>query len=107
MIEVKNLSKHYGEKRAVDNISFSVKEGEILGFLGPNGAGKSTALRIILGMLRKNGGDIQLLGQDPWHDAVKLHGGDIAVEKCAEGGTRFVVRLPACPEAPEEGGTEA
>ena len=47
------------------------------------------------------------LGLSIAHDAVKLHGGDIAVEKCAEGGTRFVVRLPACPAAPEEGGTEA
>ena len=47
------------------------------------------------------------LGLSIAHDAVKLHGGDIAVEKCAEGGTRFIVRLPACPAAPEEGGTEA
>ena len=47
------------------------------------------------------------LGLSIAHDAVKLHGGDIAVEKCAEGGTRFVVRLPACPEASAEGGTEA
>ena len=47
------------------------------------------------------------LGLSIAHDAVKLHGGDIAVEKCAEGGTRFIVRLPACPAAPEEGGPEA
>ncbi len=49
MIEVKRLTKDFGAKRAVDDISFSVEKGEILGFLGPNGAGKSTTMRIITG----------------------------------------------------------
>ncbi len=43
------------------------------GFIGPNGAGKSTTLRILLGLLRKNEGEVKLMGQDPWHDAVKIH----------------------------------
>lgn len=73
VIEIKNLTKYYGKVRALNKVDLTVEEGEVYGFIGPNGAGKSTALRIILGMLRKNGGDIQLLGQDPWHDAVKLH----------------------------------
>lgn len=73
VIELKNLTKYYGKVRALNKVDLTVEEGEVYGFIGPNGAGKSTALRIILGMLRKNGGDIQLLGQDPWHDAVKLH----------------------------------
>jgi len=73
VIEIKNLTKYYGKVRALNKVDLTVEEGEVYGFIGPNGAGKSTALRIILGMLRKNGGDIKLLGQDPWHDAVKLH----------------------------------
>ena len=47
MIEVKNLTKYYGNKLALDDISFTVNEGEVLGFLGPNGAGKSTTMKII------------------------------------------------------------
>nr|WP_246804822.1 ATP-binding cassette domain-containing protein [Desulfosarcina cetonica] len=49
MIEVKQLTKQFGQHRAVDDISFSVEKGEILGFLGPNGAGKSTTMRMITG----------------------------------------------------------
>ncbi|HOV42189.1 MAG TPA: ATP-binding cassette domain-containing protein, partial [Oscillospiraceae bacterium] len=64
MIEVKNLSKHYGEKRAVDNISFSVKEGEILGFLGPNGAGKSTTMNILTGYISSTSGNALINGVD-------------------------------------------
>lgn len=56
MIEVKNLTKQYGDKRGVDNISFTVKEGEILGFLGPNGAGKSTTMNILTGYLSATSG---------------------------------------------------
>ena len=50
MVEVKKLTKNYGNIKAVDNISFTVGEGEILGFLGPNGAGKSTTMNIITGL---------------------------------------------------------
>lgn len=60
MIEVKNLSKHFGEKVAVDNISFTVKKGEVLGFLGPNGAGKSTTMRMVTGYLPPSLGDISV-----------------------------------------------
>lgn len=58
MIEVKNLSKYFGEVRAVDDISFNVKKGEILGFLGPNAAGKTTTMRIITGFLRPTKGTV-------------------------------------------------
>ncbi|MDE3084410.1 MAG: ATP-binding cassette domain-containing protein [Verrucomicrobiota bacterium] len=56
MIEVRNLVKTYGAKRAVDGVSFTVRRGDILGFLGPNGAGKSTTMKIITGFLKADGG---------------------------------------------------
>jgi len=56
-IEVKDLLKVYGEQRAVNNISFKVDKGEIVGFLGPNGAGKSTTMKIITGYLQQDGGE--------------------------------------------------
>ena len=64
MIEVKNLSKYYGQKLAVDNISFSIKKGEIVGFLGPNGAGKSTTMNIITGYLSASSGSVTVSGYD-------------------------------------------
>lgn len=73
MIQAKNLTKNYGRLKALDGIDFEVRKGEVFGFIGPNGAGKSTTIRIILGLLRKNGGDVTLLGGDPWRDAVELH----------------------------------
>lgn len=64
MIEVKNLTKHYGDKKAVNDISFVVNDGEILGFLGPNGAGKSTTMNIITGYLPSSGGKVLIGGVD-------------------------------------------
>ncbi|MBR4949994.1 MAG: ABC transporter ATP-binding protein, partial [Clostridia bacterium] len=64
MIEVKNLTKRYGDKLAVDNISFTVKEGEIVGFLGPNGAGKSTTMNILTGYLSATEGEVTINGFD-------------------------------------------
>ena len=63
-IEIKNLTKFYGKKRGVRNISLSVAEGDIFGFLGPNGAGKSTTIRSMLGMLHFKEGEIRLLQLD-------------------------------------------
>ena len=63
-IEVKNLTKIYGSQRAVDNVSFTAKEGEILGFLGPNGAGKSTTMKITTGFLSATEGSVQVAGFD-------------------------------------------
>lgn len=64
MIEVKNLSKRYGNQLAVDNISFTIKDGEVLGFLGPNGAGKSTTMNILTGYLSATGGSVSISGYD-------------------------------------------
>ncbi|MCI8442067.1 MAG: ATP-binding cassette domain-containing protein [Provencibacterium sp.] len=72
MLEVKNLTKTYGEKRAVDDISFSVSRGEILGFLGPNGAGKSTTMNIITGYLSSTSGTVTVDGLDILSDPIKV-----------------------------------
>jgi ABC-2 type transport system ATP-binding protein len=61
-IEVKNLTKIYGEQKAVNDISFSVNKGEIVGFLGPNGAGKSTTMKILTGYLQQDGGNASVCG---------------------------------------------
>ena len=63
-IQVKNLSKLYGQQKAVNNISFTVEKGEIVGFLGPNGAGKSTTMKIITGYLQPDTGDVMVCGTD-------------------------------------------
>jgi ABC-2 type transport system ATP-binding protein len=64
MIEVSHLSKHYGALKAVDDLSFRVGPGEILGFLGPNGAGKSTTMRIIAGFIAPTAGKVSVCGHD-------------------------------------------
>ena len=64
MIEVRNLSKHFGDKVAVDCLSFTVEKGEVLGFLGPNGAGKSTTMRMVTGYLPASGGSVSIGGAD-------------------------------------------
>ena len=64
MVEIRNLTKKYGSQLAVDNISFSVKRGEILGFLGPNGAGKSTTMNILTGYLSAPAGEVTIDGHN-------------------------------------------
>ncbi|HEY0941796.1 MAG TPA: ATP-binding cassette domain-containing protein [Steroidobacter sp.] len=64
MIEIKNLSKRYGTLTAVNDISFSVSPGQVLGFLGPNGAGKSTTMKMITGFLAPTSGTISVCGHD-------------------------------------------
>ncbi|MBE6855921.1 MAG: ATP-binding cassette domain-containing protein [Ruminococcus sp.] len=71
MIEVKNLTKKYGDKTAVNNISFSVEKGEILGFLGPNGAGKSTTMNMLTGYISSTSGQILINGADILEDPKK------------------------------------
>ena len=63
-IEVNKLVKIYGTQKAVNDISFTVHAGEIVGFLGPNGAGKSTTMKIITGSLAQDGGNVQVCGMD-------------------------------------------
>lgn len=73
VIETIKLTKSYGRHEALRGVDLTVKQGDVYGFIGPNGSGKSTTIRILLGMLRKSGGEARLLGKDPWTDAVELH----------------------------------
>jgi len=72
-IHARGLVKTFGTTRALDGVDLTVATGEVHGFLGPNGAGKSTTIRVLLGLLRRDGGEVTLLGGDPWRDAVALH----------------------------------
>jgi ABC-2 type transport system ATP-binding protein len=72
-IEIEALSKFYGRFQALHGLDMRVERGQVHGFLGPNGSGKSTTIRVLLGLLRADGGDVRLLGGDPWHDVVDLH----------------------------------
>jgi ABC-type multidrug transport system ATPase subunit len=73
-IEIAELVKDFGPRiRALDGLDLRVEAGEVHGFLGPNGAGKTTTIRVLLGLLRADGGRVELLGGDPWRDAVGLH----------------------------------
>lgn len=71
MINIENLTKFYGNNRAVNNISFTINDNEILGFLGPNGAGKSTTMNMIAGYLPMSGGTVTICGTDISREPVK------------------------------------
>ena len=73
VIEVTGLTKRYGGKAVVDDISFHVDQGEIFGILGPNGAGKTTAVECLEGLRKRDGGQVRILGLDPRTDAHQLH----------------------------------
>jgi ABC-2 type transport system ATP-binding protein len=73
VIRTRGLTKSFGTTQALAGLDLTVCRGEVHGFLGPNGSGKSTTIRVLLGLLRKDGGEATLLGGDPWHDAVALH----------------------------------
>jgi ABC-2 type transport system ATP-binding protein len=72
-IEVSSLKKYYGDLKAVDDISFTVNQGEVFGLLGPNGAGKTTSIEIMEGLRERDGGDVKVLGFDPWKNGYELH----------------------------------
>ncbi len=72
-VAVDGLEKNFGSTRALDGLDLHIETGTVAGFLGPNGSGKTTTIRILLGLLRADGGKAILLGGDPWRDAVELH----------------------------------
>ncbi|KHL17115.1 UNVERIFIED_CONTAM: hypothetical protein LK11_13740 [Mumia flava] len=73
MVDFAGVDKHFGRTHALDGLDLRVEPGSVHGFLGPNGAGKSTTIRILLGLVRADGGRPLLFGRDPWRHAVELH----------------------------------
>jgi ABC-2 type transport system ATP-binding protein len=72
-IDVTGLRKSFGRMNALDGLDLAVASGEVHGFLGPNGSGKTTTIRVLLGLIRADGGTARLLGGDPWREATTLH----------------------------------
>ena len=72
IIEVEGLTKSYGSKRGIANVSFQVEEGEVFGFLGPNGAGKTTTIRLLMALLRADAGTACIAGLDCWQQSVEI-----------------------------------
>jgi len=72
-ISITGLSKSFGGAKALDGLDLTVTAGEVHGFLGPNGSGKTTTIRVLLGLLRPDAGQVRMLGGDPWRDADALH----------------------------------
>ncbi len=72
MIEIHDLTKNYGERRAIDRLNFSVKKGEVVGFLGPNGAGKTTTMKIITGFMAPTSGKVEIAGYDVFEDPFEV-----------------------------------
>jgi ABC-2 type transport system ATP-binding protein len=72
IVRIEGLVKRFGSFRALDGLDLDVRRGEVHGFLGPNGAGKSTTIRILLGLMRHDGGTIKLHGRDPWSEGTQL-----------------------------------
>jgi len=67
IIEVEKLTKSYGSKRGIADVSFEVEEGEVFGFLGPNGAGKTTTIRVLMALLHAGSGAARIAGLDCWN----------------------------------------
>lgn len=68
VLRVRGVSKSFGRRRVLDNVSLEVKQGEVVGIVGPNGAGKTTLIRILLGILKRDSGEVELMGRDPFKD---------------------------------------
>ncbi|HLF59546.1 MAG TPA: ABC transporter ATP-binding protein [Acidimicrobiia bacterium] len=73
VISTSGLTKRYGQTIGLDGLDLEVAEGEVHGFLGPNGSGKTTTIRILLGLIRADDGEVTLFGRDPWREATDLH----------------------------------
>ena len=106
-IEVVGLTKNYGPHRAIDNLSFTIKKGEVVGFLGPNGAGKTTTMKIITGFMAPSSGTVRVAGFDVFENPLEVKRrigylpetppvyGDMSVE----GYLKFVARLKGVEES--------
>ena len=73
VVRTTGLTKYYGRTPALQDLDLEIRRGEVFGYLGPNGAGKTTTLRLLMGLLRPDGGRAEVLGQDAWRDSVAVH----------------------------------
>jgi ABC-2 type transport system ATP-binding protein len=114
MIEVRNLTKRYGDLTAIQNVSFSVAQGEVLGFLGPNGAGKTTTMRILTGFMPASGGTITVDGFDVFHQSFEVRrrigylpeSPPLYLDMSVEAYLRFVARIKGVSRAEVGDATE-
>src|SRR2546423_11908688 len=102
-VKVRGLVKRYGRLTAVDRVDLTVERGDVYGFLGPNGAGKTTTLRMLLGLIRPDGGSIRLFGRDPDADPIAALAGVAGVIQEAPlypvlSGPRHLPLLPAAAQ---------
>src|SRR5699024_12517370 len=73
ILKVQGLQKNFGKVQALKDVTFSIKPGEVVGFIGPNGAGKSTTIRILLGIIKRDGGNAEIFGKDVWKESLEIH----------------------------------
>lgn len=73
IVKIQNLQKRFGKTEALVDVSFSVNSGEVVGFIGPNGAGKSTTIRTLLGIIKRNAGEVTIFGKDVWKESLEIH----------------------------------
>lgn len=107
MIEVRNLVKTYGERRAIDNISFEIKKGDVVGLLGPNGAGKSTTMKIITGFMSPTSGKASVCGFDVFENPLEVkkrigylpENPPLYLEMTVESYLKYVAQLKKVPPA--------
>jgi ABC-2 type transport system ATP-binding protein len=98
MLELQGLTRRYGDLVALDDLSFTVAEGQMFGFVGPNGAGKTTAMRIILGVLEPDAGEVRWRGQ-PMTDEIRKRLGYIPEDH----GQTFSTQCASVPLVREQG----
>jgi ABC-2 type transport system ATP-binding protein len=98
VLELQGLTRRYGDLVALDNLSFTVREGQMFGFVGPNGAGKTTAMRIILGVLEPDAGEVRWRGQ-PMDDEIRRWVGYLPEDH----GQTFSLQCASVPLVREQG----
>lgn len=92
IVKLQGMQKNFGKFQALKDVTFTVDKEQVVGFIGPNGAGKSTTIRILLGILKRSGGDAQVFGKDVWKNSLEIHKdisyvpGDVALWGSLTGG---------------------
>ena len=73
IVKLQGVQKNFGKFQALKDVTFTVDEEQVVGFIGPNGAGKSTTIRILLGILKRSGGEAKIFGKDVWKESLAIH----------------------------------